>query len=137
MIVHKIAEIPHQTEYNKLNITDPKPFWERRSDFQGQVLKAGWIFATPFIYLSGAYENINDGHHFLTGVNYDVAQSLAYRCNFSMQFEEVDAYGAKQENGSWTGMVEKLRKKELDIAIADLTVTTERTQVIDLSLIHI
>lgn len=116
-----------------VNTKDSSPIWERRCDLQGQVLKAGWTFNLIFNYYNGTYHNINNGQQHLTGVNYEVAQSLANRCNFSMRLEEFDAYGTKQNNGSWTGIVGKLINNELDIGIADLSVTTGRRDVIDFS----
>ena len=62
-----------------------------------------------------------------------MAVSLANLCNFSLQLEEVDVYGALQDDGSWTGIVEKLRTHELDIGIADISITKERAEVIDFS----
>ena len=35
--------------------------------------------------------------------------------NFSMNLEEIKEFGVKQNNGTWTGIIEKLRKKESDI----------------------
>ena len=63
-----------------------------------------------------------------------MAFSLARLCNFSLHLEEVDVYGALQDNGDWTGLVEKLRTNELDIGIADMSITKERAEVVDFSI---
>ena len=50
-----------------------------------------------------------------------------------MELEEVDVYGALQLDGNWTGIVEKLRTHQLDLGIADISITIERAEVIDFS----
>ena len=132
--VHKIAEFSPNEESRPLNITDPAPIWERRSDFQGHVLNAGWRIGPPYIYQTSGNKHSNDSNDNITGVNYDLAFSLARLCNFSLHLEEVDVYGALQEDGNWTGLVEKLRTHVLDIGIADMSITKERADVIDFSI---
>ena len=126
-----MAEFSLCEQSNSANITDTRPVWERRCDFQGYVLKAGWRDGPPYVY------SINDsttGERIISGVNYDLTLSLANLCNFSVQLEKVDVYGSKQPNGSWTGIVKKLQNKELDIGIADISHTMERAEVIDFSI---
>ena len=120
-------------ESNGLNITDHTPIMERRCDFQGHIIKAGWISKPPFVYTVRGDINVSQSDDKLTGVFYDLAVSLANLCNFSLQLEQDNVYGVLQDDGSYTGLVEKLRIKELDIGIADLSGTQERTHVIDFS----
>ena len=70
----------------------------------------------------------------ITGLNYDLANILAQRCNFSLQLEEVDLYGSMQDDGSWTGLIEKLMMGDLDMGIADVSITKERASVVDFSI---
>ena len=93
-------------------------------------MKAGWRDGPPFVYTTN---NSSNGEQNISGVNYDLAISLANLCNFSLQLEKVDVYGALQADGSWTGIVRKLQTKELDIGIADISHTMERAKVIDFS----
>ena len=127
--MHKLAEFSIHDEHNSANITDTQPLWERRCNFEGYVLKAGWTDEPPFIYTT----NISNKGETLSGVNYDLAISLANMCNFTLQFERIDVYGSLQE-GNWTGIVKKLHNKELDIGIASFTRTFERDKVIDFSI---
>ena len=93
------------------------------------VFNAGWIKGLPYIY------TINDSNtDEISGVNYDLASSLANKCNFSLHLDQVDVYGALQSDGSWTGIVEKLMTKKLDLGIADISITIERANVIDFSI---
>jgi hypothetical protein len=126
-----MAEFSLHEEWNSTNITDPQPLWERRCNFRGHVLKAGWRDGPPFVYTTN---ESTTGEQTISGVNYDLAISLANLCNFSLQLEKVDVYGALQSDGTWTGIVKKLQTKELDIGIADISHTMERAQVIDFSI---
>ena len=38
-------------------------------------------------------------------------------------------FGAKNTDGSWSGVVGELQRKELDFSLADLSVTSERAEV--------
>ena len=127
--IHKLAEfsVNEQSEIN--NITDPNPIWERRCNFQGYALKSGWIEGLPYIYI----KNDSTGDS-IAGVNYDLSVALAKQCNFTLSFEKIDVYGALQEDGSWTGLMKKLINKDLDIGIADLSITFERANEIDFSI---
>ena len=129
-----MAEFSLDEEKNSTNITDPQPLWERRCDFGGHTLKAGWRDGPPFVYHDHITNDSTNGEQNISGVNHDLAISLANLCNFTLQLEKVDVYGAKQPNGSWTGIVKKLQTKELDIGIADISHTMERAKVIDFSI---
>jgi hypothetical protein len=43
---------------------------------------------------------------------------------------ETDLYGSKSGNGSWNGMVGLVSSGVADIGIGDITVTTERSEVV-------
>jgi hypothetical protein len=49
----------------------------------------------------------------------------------STLYQKADSYGSKSANGSWTGMVALVSRREADIGIADLTSTSERSNVVD------
>ena len=96
----------------------------------GIVLKAGWTESAPSMY------RVNDTKKSkveLSGVTYDLAKSLSRIVNFTLEMEEVDVYGALQLDGTWNGIVEKLRTKQLDLGIVDMTITMERANVLDFS----
>ena len=107
---------------------DERPLWDRRKNLHGIVMKAGWTTAAPFIYQVNDTKNLKLE---LSGVNYDLAKSLSRILNFTLEMEEVDVFGDLQLDGTWTGIVEKLRTKQLDLGIADMHITIERAKVID------
>ena len=43
---------------------------------------------------------------------------------------ETDSYGSKSGNGSWNGMMALVSSGVADIAIGDISVTTERSEVV-------
>ena len=126
--MHKLADFSVNEESKTNNVTDSNPIWKRRCNFQGHELKSGWIVGLPYIYMN---DNSTEGN--IAGVNYDLSVELAKECNFTLSFEKIDVYGAEQKNGSWTGLMKKLINKDLDIGIADLSITFERAQQIDFS----
>ena len=128
--MNPLAEFSLNENLNQPNIIDQRPLWERRKNLHGIVMKAGWTAAAPFMYL------VNDtqkSERELSGVNYDLAKSLSSILNFTLEMEEVDFFGSLQLDGTWTGIVEKLRTKQLDLGIVDMAVTFERANVIDFS----
>ncbi|KAK6172970.1 hypothetical protein SNE40_016516 [Patella caerulea] len=78
--------------------------------------------------------NVNEKNETVyTGLTVELAELLADSLNCTFTFElPVDSdYGSKKENGDWTGMVGQLYRKEVDIVIADLVTTEDRTTVVD------
>ena len=127
--MHKLAEFSVNEQEYISNITDPNPIRKRRCNFQGHVLKSGWIVGLPYIYIKN--DSMEEG---IAGVNYDLSVALAKECNFTLSFEKIDVYGALQDDKSWTGLMKKLMNKDLDIGIADLSITFERAKEIDFSI---
>ena len=115
--------------------------WESRCDLKGQILSAGWIFSMPYNYFEGIYgdprndqEITNEQGYNLTGMFQEIAQTLEQTCNFTFNMTEIKEFGVQNEDGSWTGIMELLRKNELDVAIADLTPTDQRSLIADFSI---
>ncbi|XP_076447090.1 glutamate receptor 2-like [Babylonia areolata] len=69
------------------------------------------------------------GKHY-EGYCIDLLKMVAERANFQYSLHVQGGYGAVV-NGSWTGMVGELVRKEQDIAVAPLTITEERERVVD------
>ena len=112
------------------NISDKRDLWDRRKNLQGTILKIGWTAGQPWIYQVNSTKTSKIE---IAGVNYDLAKSLAWICNFTVELEKVDGYGVLQLDGTWTGIVEKLRTRQVDMAISGISITFEREDVIDFS----
>ena len=136
-----MAELSLQDTTDDVNVTNLDLIWDERCDLKGHILKAGWIFSMPYNYFDGIYgdprsnQEINPGKDYnLTGMFQEIAQTLAQKCNFTLDMKEIKEFGVKNEDGSWTGIMELLRKKELDVAIADITPTYQRSDIADFSI---
>ena len=85
--------------------------------------------------LSTAYNSLGfakmytfyDADRNLIGILGDMLTSLSNRLNFKMHTKgiPVSDYGTKLQNGSFTGFVGMLQKREFDIVAADTTITTQ------------
>ena len=70
-----------------------------------------------------------------TGIFVDVFKELSQRLNFSYTVTKPPdgEWGVLKSDGSWSGMVGQLETKEVDLAVADFTVTEERSKAITFS----
>ncbi|XP_065594000.1 probable glutamate receptor [Cyrtonyx montezumae] len=68
----------------------------------------------------------------LEGYCIDLLKALASMLHFSYRVKVVGdgKYGAISSNGNWTGMIGEILRKEADIAVAPLTVTSAREEVV-------
>ncbi|XP_042687302.1 probable glutamate receptor [Centrocercus urophasianus] len=68
----------------------------------------------------------------LEGYCIDLLKALASMLHFSYKVKVVGdgKYGAISSNGNWTGMIGEILRQEADIAVAPLTVTSAREEVI-------
>jgi len=65
----------------------------------------------------------------------DLVKKIANFVGFEYEIRPVKdgKYGAKDDNGTWNGMVGELVRHEADLAVAPLTITSVRERVIDFS----
>jgi ABC-type amino acid transport substrate-binding protein len=47
---------------------------------------------------------------------------------------EDNAVGASSKNGTWNGVIRMLMDHEVDVAVADITMTSRRAPVVDFSI---
>ena len=99
--------------------------WERRSNLQGHIIKAGFVEGVSDIYSS--YGSVR-------GPNYELFVELARRCNFTLDLIRKNVIGTEAKDGSWTGLIKGLIAKDLDIGVSDLVITYERSQQIEFSI---
>ena len=67
---------------------------------------------------------------------FDVLDTLKFDLNFTYIVRQPKdiSYGQELDNGSWTGLVGELDKKQADIAVSDLSVTEQRSKVVDFTI---
>nr|QRN45436.1 kainate-selective glutamate receptor 1 [Carausius morosus] len=96
------------------------------------------IVEEPYIMLSKSDQGENfTGNKMFEGYCKDLADRIAERLgiNYELRIVKDNRYGAEnpEVKGGWDGMVGELVRKEADIAIASMTITSERERVIDFS----
>ena len=67
------------------------------------------------------------------GYGIELIQKLAVKIGFNYTFElqEDKKYGNKQPDQSWDGMIGELMADRADLAITDLTITSDREEAVD------
>ena len=112
----------------------PTPsIWERRSDLEGLSIRVATMSFPPMqnlYYDTSGQSIIGCGGLFLDPINI-LASKLNFTVNFMIPGD--GAWGALNSNGTWTGMIGMLIKKEVDIAAADLSATEARQRVVKFS----
>ncbi len=104
-----------------------KLFWHRRANLRGHLLRVTYAINKPYVYLR---------NHTLAGANLAVLKLLQKTLNFSLELYEVadKSFGAKDPvTGEWNGVVRDVMDGKADLTCADLSVTKERSTVVDFS----
>lgn len=92
--------------------------------------------------LSDPYTMLKDspgkliGNERYEGYSVDLIDEVSKILGFTYIFKEVDdkSYGKKQDNGSWNGMIGEVVSGKADVAIADLTITSNREEAVDFTM---
>ncbi len=105
--------------------------WERRKDMHGTRLRIATNFGAFFVLQS-------PGSTEFEGLAPDILRNVRGACNFSAEWTlpEDGKYGAPVGNGSWNGMVGMAQRKEVDLVVAALAVTLERSEAIDFTVAY-
>ena len=151
MIISRTLRYPLQITYNLVNTSgkyligtgsssDGKVSFE--SDFSGvpipRFYRVGMVESIPWLYRKVDPETggvvDKDGNPVYEGYCMELLSRIAEKLNFA--FEVVVAprgmYGKKEESsGRWDGLIGDLARGDTDLVVADLTMTSEREEVID------
>ena len=95
---------------------------------KGSVLTTAYNslgFAKMYTFYNST--ELNDTNRSLIGILGDMLNSLRSRLNFTMTTKgmNVSDYGTKLANGSFTGFVGMLQRREFDIVASDITITSQ------------
>ncbi|XP_021473335.2 glutamate receptor ionotropic, kainate 4 isoform X1 [Oncorhynchus mykiss] len=92
------------------------------------------ILENPYVMLRPEHQAL-EGNERYEGFCVDLLRELAELLHFSYRLRLVadGVYGVPSANGTWTGMVGELISRKADLAVAGLTITSEREKVIDFS----
>ncbi|GFT61704.1 uncharacterized protein NPIL_610011 [Nephila pilipes] len=101
-------------------------------DFPSNIVVA----TIPQEYIFQINQKRNLDEIFLSGVDGRLLHVISNALNFdyTLKIPPDLEFGRKTENGNWTGMVGMLYRGEADIALGQLTITEERSEVVDFSI---
>lgn len=102
---------------------------------QNKSLIVTTVINAPYTMLKES-SDIKSGNEQFEGYTIDIIDELSKILHFNYKFKLVDdgAYGIKNEEGEWNGMIGELIRGEADIAIVDLTITSKRAEAVDFTL---
>nr|AWJ68203.1 putative ionotropic glutamate receptor kainate-like 6 [Hirudo verbana] len=92
------------------------------------------IESQPYLFIKKPGDIAGLGAEY-EGYCVDLTKEIAHLVGFDYKIQLVadGKYGEKMANGTWNGMVGELTRKEADVAVAPLTITSIRERVIDFS----
>ncbi|KAL8207208.1 UNVERIFIED_CONTAM: Glutamate receptor 2 [Gekko kuhli] len=105
------------------------------SGLENKTIIVTTILESPYVMMKKNYDTL-DGNERYEGYCVDLAAEIAKHCGFKYKLTIVGdgKYGARDaETKIWNGMVGELVYGKADIAIAPLTITLVREEVIDFS----
>ncbi|PSN40510.1 Ionotropic receptor 156 [Blattella germanica] len=107
-----------------------KSYSTRRNNFYGIELKAAF---TPFVRMVYEVKNNDDKTIKLGGFVYEIWDILQEALNFKTHFQRVPEgrFGIEDDNGTWNGMAGMLQRKQVDIGLMALMLSTSRLRVVD------
>nr|XP_021002109.2 glutamate receptor ionotropic, kainate 2 isoform X2 [Parasteatoda tepidariorum] len=94
------------------------------------------ILAKPFAMLKYSSKQLS-GNERYEGFSIDLIEELSHKLKFSYEIREVEdskhGYEVDKARGIWNGMVGEVLRGVADMAVADVTITSDREKVLDFS----
>ncbi|XP_066976065.1 glutamate receptor ionotropic, delta-2-like [Macrobrachium rosenbergii] len=99
-----------------------RPVKEVYRDFGGRVMRSAVINNSPFF---GIVVNPDGSATPDSGIDFNVLNTLRNKLNFTYQLviTEDGQWGGEQPNGSFTGMIGKVQRRQAHFAINEITIT--------------
>ncbi|PSN33461.1 Ionotropic receptor 146 [Blattella germanica] len=109
-----------------------KDFFQRRSDLKGITIKASTLNNPPITIVQEQNGTVMD----VSGYFGDVWKVLEKEMNFTTEYYlPLDgSFGAKRENGTWSGMIAMILNGEVELAMSEFTITPIRKEVLDFTM---
>jgi len=101
--------------------------------FENELIRITTVFNDPFIMQKNSTHELK-GNNRYEGYVIDLVDELAKELDFRYQIEIVKdgSYGSIDNvTGKWNGMIGEVMRGEADIAVADLTINSDREKAID------
>ncbi|KAK0425192.1 hypothetical protein QR680_009079 [Steinernema hermaphroditum] len=106
----------------------------KSTSIRNKTLKVTIYLEEPFVMVKEEADRQNlTGNERYEGYLIDLLQRIAEVRGFRYVLHEVrdKSYGVKEAHGKWNGMVGELQSGEADLAVASLTISYSRSEVID------
>ncbi|KAL1442623.1 hypothetical protein MTO96_030696 [Rhipicephalus appendiculatus] len=120
-----------------LNITRAEKMFqdEIRSVLKNKTLRITTILNAPYVMLKKSAPKL-EGNDRFEGFCVDLLREMSASLGFRYRLKLVrdGAYGTRDSQGRWNGMMRELVDMEADLAIGDLTITSEREQAVDFTM---
>uniref|UniRef100_A0AAY4DFV4 Glutamate receptor n=1 Tax=Denticeps clupeoides TaxID=299321 RepID=A0AAY4DFV4_9TELE len=129
------VKIGYWNEYDKMAVTKSDLIPNDTTGLENKTVIVTTILEAPYVMLKKNADLFMDNERY-EGYCVDLAAEIAKHCGFKYQLKIVGdgKYGARDaETKIWNGMVGELVYGKADIAIAPLTITLVREEVIDFS----
>uniref|UniRef100_A0A4W5QBP4 Glutamate receptor n=1 Tax=Hucho hucho TaxID=62062 RepID=A0A4W5QBP4_9TELE len=129
------VKIGYWNEVDKMAVTKSDVFPNDTTGMENKTVIVTTILEAPYVMLKKNADLFIDNERY-EGYCVDLAAEIAKHCGFKYQLKIVGdgKYGARDaETKIWNGMVGELVYGKADIAVAPLTITLVREEVIDFS----
>ena len=105
---------------------------EAHHDSEKDNLIIATILSAPYTFKAQSSSSINGTKY--EGFAMDLIAEVSKLVGFRYSILIVDDYGAKDANGNWSGIIGEVVSGRADLAVADLTINSEREKVVDFSM---
>ncbi|KAG7256829.1 hypothetical protein CRUP_016172, partial [Coryphaenoides rupestris] len=129
------VKIGYWNEMDRMAVTKSDVFTNESAGMENKTFIVTTILEAPYVMLKKNADLFVDNERY-EGYCVDLAAEIAKHCGFKYQLKVVGdgKYGARDaETKIWNGMVGELVYAKADIAVAPLTITLVREEVIDFS----
>ncbi|XP_065285154.1 glutamate receptor ionotropic, kainate 2-like [Dermacentor albipictus] len=120
-----------------LNITHAEKMFQEEilNVLKNKTLRITTILNAPYVMLKKSAHKL-EGNDRFEGFCVDLLREISVLLGFRYQLRLVRdaAYGALDSEGQWNGMMRELVDKEADLAVGDLTITSEREKAVDFTM---
>ena len=100
-----------------------------------EVVVVATTLSEPYTMLKiGPDSDKKEGNDRYEGFAVDLTTEIARIIGINFTLSVVAGYGSKGEDGRWTGMVGEILEGRADLAVADLTINSDRERVVDFSM---
>ncbi|XP_033744251.1 glutamate receptor 3-like [Pecten maximus] len=128
---NRLTKIGHWSSAEGLHlISKPRP-----KPVIGQPVKIiTTILAQPFVQLKENNDNgkpLQEYEGFCVDLLKEITATQLVNFTYKFVVQKDDEYGVKTNNGSWTGMIGEIVRRDADLAVAPLTITKEREEDVD------